>query len=66
MWTVDSLYADELPYEIYLVLINSTGFSGATTTKNFAFEHFELEYMNFQIEGTSGITFEPNFDDMHY
>ena len=65
-WSLDSLYADELPHEIQVVFVDSKSFSGEFNLNPFKFAHFDLVYMAFMIEGMKTITFEPDFDTGNY
>ena len=48
-WSLDSLYTDNLLYEINVGLINANTYIGSPTHNPFHFQHFNLEFLSFQI-----------------
>ena len=67
-WSIDTLFANEIPDTLIVVLVDSEAFTGRYTLNPFNFQHFGLTNLSFYIEGfpLNSTSFAPDFDKKHY
>ena len=61
-WSIDQLFANQIPAELLVCMVKSTAYTGRYTENPFNFAHHDLSYLEFSIEGTQRKTFVPDFD----
>lgn len=67
-WSIDTLFANEIPDNLIIGMVDSEAFTGSLTKNPFNFQHFDLTNLTFYIEGhpMNTASFSPNFDKNHY
>ena len=61
-WSIDQLFANQIPSELLVCMVKSSAYSGRFDENPFNFDHQNLSYLEFSIEGTQKKTFQPDFD----
>ena len=67
-WSIDSLFSDNIPSVLYIVMVTSDSFNGDQKKNPFNFQHFNLDFLCLYIEGTpvNQQAFLPNFEKDHF
>jgi hypothetical protein len=66
--TLDSLFTGQMPTRCIVALVNNNAFNGSYPTNPFKFEHYNLSYFSFYMDGQQipSKPFTPNFEDNLY
>lgn len=67
-WSIDTLFASEIPDTLIVAMVDSEAYTGKMTLNPFNFQHFDITNLTFFIEGHPMNTacFSPNFDKSQY
>ena len=67
-WSVDTLFANEIPDTLIVAMVDSEAYTGSYNLNPFNFQHFGLTNLTFYIEGfpMNSTSFSPDFDKKHY
>lgn len=66
-WSMENLFQDSIPKKLVIAFVASTAYSGNNQRNPFKFHHFDLNYLNFQVNGQNAPAqpLQPNFDEKH-
>ena len=67
-FAIDDLYQGEVPNRVLVGIVSSQGYNGSFQKSPFNFEHVNLNYISFQVNGQSRprVALTPNFKENHY
>lgn len=60
-WEMDSIYSNDIPKELIIVLVNTTAFLGSQKENPFAYNHNKVTRVSYDIEGVSPKVLTPDF-----
>lgn len=67
-WTADSIFQDNIPEQLIVCLVSSQSYNGHNQSNPFYFQHFNVNYIDFKINGCSNDAniLQPNFKEKSY
>lgn len=52
-WSVENIFQDNIPKSLVIALVSSASYSGSNKLNPFNFKHYDLSYLNFEVDGIS-------------
>ena len=67
-WSIDNVFQDNIPSRVVLALVSESAFNGHQNANPFNFQHFNVNYLGFLVNGQSrpGQPFQPDYANDNY
>ena len=68
IWAMDNVFQDKIPFKVVLGLVSEEAYSGSTKKNPFNFQHCDVNYMAFLVDGHSrpGEPYQPDDENGAY